>query len=110
MEPSQAPRRSAIRYRTMVKAKIFHGAHLHELNCTLTDRSDAGARVRLPAGMFIPDVVWLLDIRAGLVSQARVAWRNYPVVGLAFLETSPAERDDTPERRIFNRAWLAAKA
>jgi hypothetical protein len=101
--------RASRRVRTLAKAKIFYGPHLHEANCTITDRSDGGARVRLAPGSYVPGEVWLLEIRAGLVHRSEVAWRSYPLVGLRFLQTTPAEACDTADRRIFNRAWQASR-
>lgn len=51
--------------------------------CAIRDRSDAGARLKLPDGLIVPQTFWMIDVAAGLAYEATTVWRRYPEVGVA---------------------------
>lgn len=108
--PDDIQKRVAPRERTLRAGKLFVGSDLLEINCTVTDISEGGARVRLPPGQYLPDNVWLMEVRSGVVSQALVAWRGYPLVGLKFVTSEHVDDIGGPQGRIFKRIWSTVRS
>jgi hypothetical protein len=107
--PQEPHSRSSPRERTLRAGKLFYGDDLLEMNCTVTDVSEHGARVRLPPGQYIQDDVWLMEVRSGIVSKATVAWRSYPLVGLNFQTSEHVDQLGGPQGRIFQRIWSTVR-
>jgi len=107
--PDDIQKRAAPRERTLRAGKLFVGPDLLEINCTVTDISDGGARLRLPPGQYIPDEVWLMEVRSGIVSRAKVAWRGYPLIGLRFVTSDHVDELSGADGRIFKRIWSTCR-
>lgn len=103
-------KRVAPRERTLRTGKLFFGPDLLELNCTVTDISEGGARVRLPAGQYVPNSLWLMEVRSGIVSEAVVVWRAYPMVGLKFSSSEHVDEAPGMHGRIFRRIWSTLRS
>jgi hypothetical protein len=70
----------------------------HEQPCQLNDISQHGARVTLPAGAAVPDMLQLVLRQGARPRPARVVWRSGLDLGLEF-ETATLSRPSSSERR-----------
>lgn len=103
-------RRSA-RQRVLLTGIVAYADMAISFRCAIRDRSDGGARLRLPPGMTTPDDFWLIDIRAAAAHEARVVWRNYPETGVTLGEPIVLKAPGGELLRLQLRAlWLASTA
>ncbi len=76
--------------------------------CVIIDTSAEGLRVRTDRQLALPPRVMIIDVAAGLVSEADVAWRKGVEAGLR-LKGQSALRGLVPSRLISAReAWIRA--
>lgn len=80
-ETSFAERRSSLRYPAS-NAALIRTEFGKPVPCTLVDRSDGGARLKVISVLGIPDAFTLCIGPEQL--QARVAWRSPSEIGVAF--------------------------
>lgn len=77
-------RREATRRRVLLAGKVvLPGGGV--IDCTLRDRSDGGARIRVQSVVGIPDEFQLLVEPTGEMVQAKVAWRRPNEIGVRIL-------------------------
>ena len=84
------------------QGRLFNAYGAFLLRCTIIDRSENGARVRVAEPLAPLTVVRLLDEVDKIVVEAKVAWRRGNDLGLAF-RTAP-KSTDVPELRMGVRA------
>jgi hypothetical protein len=87
--PPQRLGRRAARQRVLLTALVAYDQVGISFRCTIHDRSASGARLKLPAGMVVPDQLWVVDVADGVAYQATTIWRRYPNVGVSL--TDPAD-------------------
>lgn len=110
-EQEPNPRRRSHRQRVLLAGRLVMGEAQAVLACSIRNLSNFGARVLLAEGHTAPDIVHLIEVRNGLVYKAEVVWRDYPAIGLAFLD----RRDMVLERQaedlsLFRAVWIGAQA
>lgn len=80
-----------------------------ELVCLIVDLSDGGVRVRMDRALSLPRHVMLVDIAAGTVCEAEVAWSKGLEAGLKCGSKTNALGGLVPARFTPARdAWLRA--
>lgn len=78
-------RRSAVRQRTLIGAKVVFNDLMSTFDCTVRDLSETGARVKLNAPVQVP-ASFLLRFGDGRVRQCKVRRRNALELGIEFLD------------------------
>jgi hypothetical protein len=105
--PSEDHRKSA-RRRVLLGCMVAYNDLSISFRCSMRDRSDTGARLRLPGGMLIPDTFWLIDLQAGTAAEAAIAWRAYPEIGVALgPEVDLRAELKSSELRRLKALWMA---
>lgn len=80
-----------------------------EMICLIQDASDRGLRVRMDRQMALPRSVMLVDVAAGSVCEAEVAWSKGLEAGLKCVTRAQALGGLVPARYTPARdAWLRA--
>ena len=87
METQAGKNRQAVdprspRQRVLLTGLVAYADLSISYRCTIRDRSDRGARLKLPIGMVVPPDFWLIDVPTGLAYEATAVWRHYPEVGV----------------------------
>jgi hypothetical protein len=72
--------------------------------CTIRDRSANGARLKLPEGLVVPPIFWMIDVAEGLAYEATAIWRRYPEVGVTLADPIDLQH---PERDLMQRRLRA---
>ena len=55
------------------------------INCIIRDRSDSGAKLRLPAATELPGNFELVFLTEGMLYPARLVWRRKDDLGVEFV-------------------------
>jgi PilZ domain len=109
-EQAANPRRRTPRQRVLLSGRLVMGDALAVLDCAIRNLSNFGARVQLADGHTAPDLVHLIEVRNGCVYKAEVVWRDYPHIGLAFLDRRDLKEErDAPDLAPFRALWAGAQ-
>jgi hypothetical protein len=101
-------RRSAARQRVLLTGVVAYPDLSASFRCTIRERSDAGARIKVPDVQIVPARIWLIEVSAALAHDASIAWRRAPELGLTFAPPPVNLRrpgDDSLHRRL-RALWL----
>lgn len=104
------PDRRAPRRRVLLTAVVAYPDLSISYRCAIRDRSDSGARLKLPDGLVVPPQFWMIDVASGLAYEATTVWRRYPEVGVALaspLDLKPDVLPAGPQRRL-RALWAEA--
>jgi len=94
------------RRRVLLSGKLVYGEPPMTLDCSISDVSRSGARVRLQGPLPMPDTLYLIELRHGLAFRARVAWRRANLLGLSFSSLYDL-RDPPPELpKLLRQLWV----
>jgi hypothetical protein len=76
--------------------------------CVIRDRSETGARIKIPVSILVPTQFWLIDVAEGLAYDATAVWRRYPEVGVALADPISLQHPghDLLQRRL-RALWIA---
>ena len=66
---------------------LVHGPSGRGFGCVIVDVSAGGAKLQLSDPSFPSDELTLIDAEAGEIHELRIAWRNDPFLGVAFLSS-----------------------
>jgi len=91
------------RLRVILAGKLAFGAILAD--CTIRDLSPTGALVLAPTVPGLPDLLFLLILREGIVVRARRIWSRAPVFGLRFLEARDVATGCYPQVAFLKGVW-----
>src|ERR1051325_3553263 len=75
VRPSVADQRRSKRTRTLLAGKLCDGMGL-STDCTISDLSDTGARVRADTAAIVPADIFLVHLREQKAFEATVVWRR----------------------------------
>jgi hypothetical protein len=98
--------RRSPRQRSFLGGKLVYGDGAFTIDCVVRDVSTSGARIKLPEGQAVPDLVYLVEMRSGIAYEARVAWKRHPEIGLEFVHQHGLAEASTPHMMILKRLWL----
>jgi hypothetical protein len=76
------------------------------LDCTIRDVSDGGARIGFARSVPLPTHFWLIEVRARIVYDVEVAWRNDLEAGLSFRDSFPLSQIAGPGLLFLKRLWM----
>ena len=79
---ASAEKRRSPRRRVLLSALIINADFNTIYRCRVRDVSETGAKLDIPAGYHPPNSFWLVALSSGLAYEAKLAWRNYPNVGV----------------------------
>lgn len=100
--------RRAPRHKVLLGCMVAFNDLSISFRCSMRDRSETGARLRLPGGMLIPDAFWLIDLQGGKAAEATIAWRAYPEIGVALgPEVDLRAELKGSEHRRLKALWMA---
>ena len=100
--------RRAVRRRVLQTGMIAYNDLAISFRCAIRDRSDDGARLRLPVSMVVPIQFWFIDLTAGEAFEAVTAWRNYPEIGVALSGRQDLKAPPTSLlHRRLHALWIA---
>ncbi len=106
--PKPEDHRSEPRQRAYLGGKLVYGDYF-SLDCVVRDINSGGARIQLPEGQAVPDKVFLVDLKMAIAYDAHVAWRRYPMIGLAFDHQHGLAEANTPHLRILKQLWMSSR-
>jgi hypothetical protein len=82
-DPPPAPSdRRAQRRRVLRTGVVTYQDCAISFRCTIRDRSEQGARLRLPAGLLPPNDFWLIEVSEATAHLAHVVWRKGDEIGV----------------------------
>jgi hypothetical protein len=94
------------RHRVLLAGKLAFGRFCAD--CTIRDLTASGAQVHAPAVLGLPDIVFLLILKEGIVVRAERIWARAQKFGLAFLDAQAIETADYPAAPVLQAAWRAS--
>lgn len=98
------------RRRVLLTAVLAHHDFSVSFRCAIRDRSEGGAKLKLPDGIIVPGEFWMIDVAEGLAFPAAVVWRNYPEIGVALGEAIDLKGRFLPEGAPFRLKALWVEA
>lgn len=101
-----AERRDSHRHRVVSFGLVVPDEAHPGLDCTIRDISDDGARIGFASGVPLPARFWLIDVRARMVYDATVAWRDELEAGLSFRDSFTPSQIADPGLLFLRRLWL----
>jgi len=101
-----AEKRIARRRRVMSFGLVVPNATHPGLDCTIKDVSDTGARIGFARTVPLPARFWLVEVRARMVYEVDVAWRNDTEAGLSFRDSFPLSQIADPALLFLKRLWM----
>jgi hypothetical protein len=101
-----AEQRQRRRHRVLLAGKLAFGRFCAD--CTIRDLTAAGALVHAPAVLGLPDVVFLLILKEGVVIRAERIWARAQRFGLAFVDAQDVATSDYPPAAALRAAWKAS--
>ena len=109
-EQATPGRRRATRRRALLTGIVSYADGAVSFRCAIRERSDGGARLRLPKGLIVPDRFWLIEVDKAVASEASVVWRSYEDIGvtLTMAENLSTGAAKDPCTRRLKGLWLAA--
>jgi hypothetical protein len=96
-------KRTRRRRRVLLAGKIAFG--MAAADCTIRDITEMGARVHASSIVGLPEEVFLLIMREGLVVRARRVWSRPPLFGLKFIEAEGVESSRNPQSAALRQIW-----
>src|SRR5438552_286885 len=91
------------RRRTFIAGMLASCSGAFTINCTVTNFSMSGARVRVEPGALLSGKVWLVHLREKLAFETRVAWRDECDIGLEFIKAHDLTDATTGELKTLRR-------
>ena len=95
--------RASRRKRVLLAAKVAFNMTMAD--CTIRDLSEGGARIHAPTVLGLPNELYLLIMREGLVIHAKRIWAGFPHFGLKFLAAEGVEESTWPQAAPLRKAW-----
>ena len=108
-DPIASDKRQTLRTRALLGGKLAYGEGFFTLDCLVRDLSTSGARVKVPEGLGVPQVIYFLELRSGAVYEAKVVWRRHPEIGLQFTKVCSLDDPDNADLKILKRLWAESQ-
>ncbi len=101
-EPALVDARGEARKRTVLKGKLSYSFGTFSADCTIRNKSESGAKVKVEKGLLVPDWVMLVDLLNRVAYNAKVMWRRADGnMGLKFFETHDLTNPTTDELKLM---------
>lgn len=102
-EPTKPHRRKESRRRTLFSGILASCNGGFTIDCTVTNFSVSGARVRVNPGAVIIGKVLLVHLREKLAFETRIAWRNERDIGLEFTRAHDLNNATRADMKVLRR-------
>ena len=99
------------RKRTLLDGKLVYGDGIlvpvdaYTLDCTIRDISEGGAKIVLDKTQFLPSDLYLIVTKYCVAYRARLAWLDFPVRGLQFLDSYSMNEPLPGELKFLRKLW-----
>ena len=103
-QPGDGGDRRTQRKRVLLTGLVAYLDLSVSFRCAIRDRSETGARIKVPDGIVVPTRFWLIDVAEGLAYDATAVWRHYPEVGATLADPVALQH---PERDLMQRRLRA---
>jgi hypothetical protein len=105
--PGDGDKRRTRRSRVLLGGLVAYPDLSVSFRCAIRDRTAAGARLKLPDGMVVPERFWLIEVNEGLAHDTDPIWRRYPEVGVRFANPIDLRRagEDLLQRQL-RALWI----
>jgi hypothetical protein len=119
--PSRTPipltpeeQRKSGRPRVLLAGRLIYGEAGLTMDCTIRDRTENGARLKLTGPAVLPQRMTLIEIGSGMAHECELTWRRFPEIGVSFVSSTclmTKAAEDAPElqRQRLRRMWQDAK-
>ena len=97
------------RHRVLLAGKISHGAGVFTSDCTMRDRSDDGARLRLPSDAALPKGFYLIDMQDGIAHECEMVWRKGRELGVHFTRAIALDPLADPQFGFLRRLYVEGR-
>jgi len=77
--------RECARRRVLKEGRVVFNGGCSVINCVISDRSESGARLRVPASTELPNNFGLLFLTEEILFPAEIAWRHQDEIGIRFV-------------------------
>jgi hypothetical protein len=84
--PEQGRDKRAPRRRVLLTGLVVSPELDISFRALIRDRSEAGAKLKLPDATPVPHWFWLIDVTEGVAYRATAVWRRYPEIGVSLTE------------------------
>jgi len=105
--------RKSGRPRVLLAGRLIHGDAGLTIDCTIRDRTESGARLKLSGPAVLPPRMTLIEIGSGVAHECEITWKRFPEIGVSFLSSTSLKQtvseDDTDLGRL-RRMWQDARA
>ena len=99
--------RSVRRGRVLLPGVIVYGGGTFTCDCTIRDLTVTGARVSIPQSLQFPERFHLINVRHGLVYDARTIWNRDRDIGLKFESVVVLSTNNDAAMARIKNLWLA---
>jgi hypothetical protein len=84
LNPSE--KRGDARRRVLLAGKLVDEAGAFSTDCTICQKSETGARIRMSAPIPPGDNIYLIELRSGMAHRVGIAWKGNGEFGLSLQE------------------------
>ena len=101
------------RPRVLLAGRLIFGEGSMTVDCTIRDRTESGARIRLSGPTVLPAKMTLIEIGSGMAHECELSWRRFPDIGVSFLSSTSLETkvdEHEPELLRLRRMWQDSRA
>ncbi len=102
--------RKSRRPRVLLAGRLIYGEAAMTIDCTIRDRTESGARLKLSGPAVLPPKMTLIEIGSGVAHECEISWRRFPEIGVSFLSSTSLEKVAEPELLRLRRMWQDARA
>lgn len=81
--------RKSVRKRVLLGAKVVSRDGIYSCDCSIRDRSESGARIKISSAVTIASPFFLVDHTSQVMFEANIVWRDVSQAGLEFLGQHP---------------------
>ena len=104
---TDSEKRGGGRQRVLLSGTIVFGAHSQV--CSIINRSENGARLRLLTRQPLPSIFYLIDVEKGRAHEAEMVWLKRPLAGVAFKTSLDLSGPLEPEHKHLERLWKQSR-
>ena len=101
------------RPRVLLAGRLIFDEGTMTVDCTIRDRTESGARLKLSGPAVLPPKMTLIEIGSGIAHECELTWRRFPEIGVSFLSSTSLEtKVDEQESELgrLKRIWLDSRA
>ncbi len=105
--------RKSGRPRVLLAGRLIYGEAELTIECTIRDRTENGARLKLSGPAVLPPKMTLIEIGSGMAHECEITWRRVPEIGVSFLSSTSLQKTVSAEEADLGRLrrmWQDSRA